>query len=204
VRSPEALFESILQTLCARPELEAEWLDVLSQLEFAGCRKIVKSVPFEKVDVGVLNHAMEEASHAYLLKAQAERMGIQGRSWTKSPLSEMAWTYFQTVDHGVSRIQGEGFHYPAVSWVVEQRVLDVYPRYLQHTRALGVKRVLTRILAQEKRHSTQFGDADFPPAFKSAALEWEASLWSDFLIAVDAWLSKAAPAQAGLTGAIGA
>jgi hypothetical protein len=191
----ENQFESVLARFCADPALEVEWLDLLSQLEFAGCRKIVKAVPFERVTMDVLNHAMEESSHAYLLKSLVEKMGVVGRPWTESPLTEMGWTYFQTLDHGVSQFEPTGFRYPAVSWIVEQRVLDVYPRYLAATRNLGVKRVITRILAQEKRHSSMFGDDDFGEAFKRRAIEWEAGLWSDFVSSLQSWLDSQAPSR---------
>ena len=191
----ENQFESVLARFCADPALEVEWLDLLSQLEYAGCRKIIKAVPFERVSMDVLNHVMEESSHAYLLKSQVEKMGVVGRRWTQSPLTEMGWTYFQTLDHGVSQFEPTGFRYPAVSWIVEQRVLDMYPRYVLATRNLGVKRVLTRILAQEKRHSTMFGDEAFSEEFKRRAKEWEAGLWSDFVSSLQNWLDAQAPSR---------
>jgi hypothetical protein len=188
----DARFEAVLARICADPALEVEWLDMLSQLEYAGCRKIVKAVPFERVSMDVLKHVMEESSHAFLLKSQVEKMGVVDRRWTECPLTEMGWTYFQTLDHGVSAFEPTGFRYPAVSWIVEQRVLDVYPRYVAATRSLGVKRVLTRILAQEKHHSTLFGDEDFTETFKRRAKEWEAGLWSDFVTALEGWLDAQA------------
>ncbi len=182
----ENAFESVLKRVCSDPELEAEWLRMLSQLEYAGCRKIVKSVPFEKVDLSVLNHVMEEASHAYLLRAQADRLG---RVALSSVLNEIAWTYFQTLDHGVSRLHGEGYLYPPVSWIIERRVLEVYPLYLSATRQLGVKKVLSRILAQEQRHGAQFEALKLDERFKAAAVEWEASLWSDFVLGLQSWVA---------------
>ena len=61
-----------LGRLAAIPRLELEWIDLLSQLEYVGCRKIVKSVGFEAVSLEILRHVSEEASHAYLLN-YAER-----------------------------------------------------------------------------------------------------------------------------------
>ena len=183
----ESRFEAVLSKICAHGALEAHWLTMLSQLEYAGCRKIVKAVPFEKVDTQVMNHVMEEASHAFLLKSLVDKMR-PSRAWHECPLTELGWTYFQTLDHGVSQFQDSGYHYPAVSWIVEQRVLDLYPRYLAATRHLGVKRVLQRILAQEKRHSTLFGDEDFSADFKRRAIEWENGLWSDFVAGLETWV----------------
>ncbi len=185
-------FERVLVKICENENTEAIWLDLLSQLEFAGCRKIVKGVPFERVDVEVLNHVMEEASHAFLLKTLVEKSHLPAKqAWEKNPLSELGWTYFQTLDQGVSKMQKGTLPYPAVSWIVEQRVLDIYPRYLQHTRNLGVKRVVQRILAQEKRHSALFGDERFSEDFKRRAIDWEAGLWADFVSGLERWLTPA-------------
>lgn len=183
----ETSFKTVLEKICSDPLLETEWLDMLSQLEYAGCRKIIKGVPFSSVTLEVLNHVMEEASHAFLLKSLVEKQGVRSRPWTQCPLTELGWNYFQTLDQGVCRLQGETFHYPAVSWIVEQRVLSIYPLYVETTRNLGVRRVLLRILAQEKRHGSQFGHEGFPEAFRKAALEWEAGLWSDFVRGLEEW-----------------
>src|SRR5579872_6459407 len=54
-----------LGAMTASPGSELEWIDLLSQLEYVGCRKIVKSIGFESVSLEVLRHVSEEASHAY-------------------------------------------------------------------------------------------------------------------------------------------
>ena len=201
----ENKFESVLQRICAEPALEAEWLDMLSQLEYAGCRKIVKAVPFARVSLEVLNHVMEESSHAFLLKSLVEKTALAGRPWVECPLTEMGWTYFQTLDHGVSQLEPTDFHYPAVSWIVEQRVLKIYPLYLAATRNLGVKRVVQRILAQEKRHSVLFGDEGFTENFKRRAIEWESGLWSDFVAGLESWLdAQSRPRRAAKSASVSA
>ena len=182
-------FKQLLEKIVAREELETEWLDMLAQLEYAGCRKIMKAVPFKDVNFEVVQHVSEEASHAFLLKALVDKARKE-RPWVEAPLTQIGWKYFQTLDHGISRLQGEAFHYPAVSWVVEQRVLEVYPAYLEATQNPSVKRAVSRILAQEKRHSAQF-DGDFPESFKKAALALEAQLWSELVESLDAWANGA-------------
>jgi hypothetical protein len=185
-REPPALgedraFEAILERLAAAPALEREWVDLLSQLEYAGCRKIVKGVEFADVSLEVLRHVSEEASHAFLLKRAAEESGLPRRSWTEGRFAEIGWTYFQTLDRTISAMPVDPAHrYPGVSWAVERRVLSLYPAYLRITRNEAVRSAVRRILAQERRHAARFGEAPFPPGFLARAAEVEERLWAAF------------------------
>ncbi len=196
-------FSKWMHRIGGEPQLEREWLEMLCGLEYAGCRKIVKSVPFEAVGFEVLQHVMEEASHAFLLKAAAERLEVEPRSESVEAISAVGWTYFQSLDHSVSALQPEGVPYPLVSWIVERRVLEMYPAYLEATQNPTVKRTLTRILAQEKRHSTQFGDEGFLPEVKERSIAIEARLWEAFVHAIGEWVSASStssPLTAAMTG----
>jgi hypothetical protein len=167
-----------LELVTASPEREAQWLDLLSQLEYVGARKILKGVRFDRIDAGVLQHAAEEASHAWLLKEAAERLGRTGATWD-SPLSQLAWRYFRELDTQISALQEEG-HYPAVSWAIERRVMEVYPAYVALTRDPGVRTALQQILAQEKRHGAQFDAVELPAEVKRKAALIEEELWDEF------------------------
>src|SRR5947209_1516699 len=94
---------ALLSHVVASPAREAQWLDLLSQLEYVGCRKILKSLPFDRVSLEVLHHVSEEASHAFLLRAAAERLGHRA-GWGESYLGAIGWSYFQALDRGVTRI----------------------------------------------------------------------------------------------------
>lgn len=173
-----------LGKLAASPRLELEWIDLLSQLEYVGCRKIVKSIGFESVSLEVLRHVSEEASHAYLLKAVVEEGGLVGRSWREGRFAEAGWGYFQNLDRRISALPGaEGLRYPAVSWAIERRVLVVYPAYLRTTRNEALKRALRRILAQEERHGAQFAETPFPAGMAAEIARIEEALWPEFLAA---------------------
>ncbi|MBY0370943.1 hypothetical protein K2X33_09670 [bacterium] len=182
--SVESRFESVLEAICQDTEQEDVWLEMLSQLEFAGCRKIVKAVPFERVNTGVLQHIMEEASHAFLLRSLVRD---REEGWATNPLTEAGWEYFQRLDHSVSVLEGSGYSYPVVAWVIERRVLELYPLYLKHTQRAGVRSIVTRILAQEKGHSESFGHGDFAPELRARAIETEAELWDAFVGRLEAW-----------------
>jgi len=171
--------------LTASPKMELEWVDLLSQLEYVGCRKIVKSIGFESVSLEVLRHVSEEASHAYLLKAVVEEGGIVGRSWREGRFAEAGWGYFQNLDRRISALPGsDGLRYPAVSWAIERRVLVVYPAYLKTTRNESLKKALRRILAQEERHGALFAEVPFPDGMAAEVARIEEALWPDFVAAV--------------------
>src|SRR5882672_591608 len=174
----------LLDALTSSPNAELEWIDLLSPLEYVGCRKIVKSIGFEPVSLEVLRHVSEEASHAYLLKAVVEEGGIIGRSWREGRFAEAGWGYFQNLDRRISALPGaDGLRYPAVSWAIERRVLVVYPAYLKVTRNESLKKALRRILAQEERHGAQFAEVPFPDGMASEIARIEEALWPDFVAA---------------------
>lgn len=186
-------FAGLIETIVHDPARELEWLDMLSQLEYVGCRKILKSVPFDRISVEVLQHVSEEASHAYLLKDVVEKHGADRKSWAANPLAEIGWRYFQALDQEISRLPGvAGLNYPAVSWAVEQRVLKVYPIYLAATKSNDVKRAVSRILAQERRHGGQFDAAEFPDGLREKMLQIEESLWARFVSELSSRLNEEA------------
>jgi hypothetical protein len=189
--SPAPLVEDpsilgFLGRLSATPALELEWIDLLSQLEYVGCRKIVKSVGFESVSLEILRHVSEEASHAFLLKSVVEEGGLRDRSWREGRFAEPGWRYFQALDQRISALPGsEGLRYPGVSWAIERRVLVVYPAYLKVTRNESLKKALRRILAQEERHGAQFGEFRFPDGYLDQIAHIEEALWPPFVAAAD-------------------
>jgi hypothetical protein len=189
--------EELLGRIVASPEIELEWIDLLSQLEYVGCRKIVKSVGFESISLEILRHVSEEASHAYLLKAVVEEGGLRDRSWRDGRFAEAGWRYFQGLDQRISALpESDGLRYPAVSWAVERRVLVVYPAYLKLTRNESLKKALRRILAQEERHGAQFGEISYPDGYLAKVAAIEASLWPEFAAQATALSASPRPSPA--------
>jgi hypothetical protein len=175
------LLVPVLSRLVKQPDWETEWLDLLSQLEYVGCRKILKSVSFDDVDHQILRHIYEEASHALFLKELVVNRGSR-RPWSEGKFSAVGWRYFQLVDESVSSLQkdSQSAPYPAVSWTIEQRVLSVYPLYLDLTQDPQVKKTIARILVQERRHSQQFEGPRLTEDLRQAFLSAEAELWAAF------------------------
>jgi hypothetical protein len=174
-------FERLLKRVCEIPALELEWVDLLSQLEYAGLRKIVKSVEFGRVSLEVLRHVSEESQHAFLLKEAAEREGLPRRSWGEGRFAAAGWGYFQGLDQAVSALPvEERFRYPGVSWAVERRVLALYPAYLRLTRRPAVREALRRIVAQEVEHAARFDRAEFPAGYRARVAAIEEERWTAF------------------------
>ena len=189
--------DSLLSRIVGSPEVELEWIDLLSQLEYVGCRKIVKSVGFEAVSLEILRHVSEEASHAFLLKSVVEEGGLRDRSWRDGRFAEAGWRYFQGLDQRISALPGsDGLRYPGVSWAIERRVLVVYPAYLQVTRNESLKKALRRILAQEERHGAQFGEFSFPDGYLTQVARIEEALWPEFVAQATALSASPRPSPA--------
>lgn len=167
---------NFLDRLCKHPALENLWLDLLSQMEFVGLRKIVKSNSYTEVTLQTLQHAAEEASHAFLLKG----LVLSETKWAENPLSPLGYRYFQRLDETASaHPEARGREYPLVSRLIEERVLKLYPAYLAATQREDVRRVLRRILAQEKRHHDQFDGLPLSGAAWAELRGLEERLWSE-------------------------
>lgn len=176
---------ALLDRVTAAPELEREWVDLLSQLEYVGFRKITKAIRYDQVSLESLRHAAEEASHAFLMKQTAEKMGLPERSWKDNPYSEAGWRYFQGLDRGVEAKIGDVARcYPLVSVAVERRVLALYPAYLERTKNADVRKTVTRILAQEKQHAALFDERELPAVEVELACRLEEKLWVELMLAI--------------------
>lgn len=188
-----------LSAITDSPARETEWLDMLSQLEYIGCRKIFKGVCFDRVDVSVLQHAAEEAMHALLFKRIVQlRRGGDHSTWGECPLAAPGFRYFSGLDSSVATLVPDPeLHYPLVSWVVEQRVLAVYPAYLALTKDRRVRTTLKQILAQEARHASQFAPTAevVPQAMRAKALSIERKWWEGLEREIEAWLATPIPAS---------
>lgn len=185
--SVEAALDAVLEVVTSDLSKEADWLELLAQLEYIGCRKILRAVPFDHVSSDVLRHVADEAAHASILKQAAEQVrstagDVRERSWGELPLATHGWEYFRELDRRVSTLESVAdMSYPAVSWAVEQRALWVYPRYLERTQNETVRRAVRLILAQEERHNRQFEGMFLSPEARAEAADVEAALWTELV-----------------------
>jgi hypothetical protein len=178
--------DAVLSAVTRSPEVEAEWLNHLSQLEYVGCRKILKAVPFEKIDLLTLQHIHEESGHAFLLKEAAGKLLPSIGGFAQTRLSQPGWNYFRELDFCVSDmlpLADQHLAYAFVSFIVEERVMVLYPAYRAKTTHSVVRDALKIILAQEGRHETRFGrwvKKDIQPSTIAQAQQLEEKLWHRF------------------------
>ena len=101
--TPLALSSPVLEFLdevVNDPMLERNWVELLSQLEFVGCRKMLRSLAWNDVNLKILKHIQEEAQHAYLLK---QALGCEALdSWVQNPLGSAGWDYFSGLDESLA------------------------------------------------------------------------------------------------------
>ncbi len=91
----------ILARLTGDAGRHARFLNTLSLLEYIGVRKILKSQPAEGLSAEMLEHILEEARHAYVLKRLALRVGGESVATYAAPAllcGEEARRYIQTLD----------------------------------------------------------------------------------------------------------
>lgn len=189
----DAATESLLSTIISNPLYEADWIEMLSQLEYVGARKILKAVPFEQVTCEVLRHVSEETSHAFLLKLEAEKLSPTQKKWGECRFTAIGFHYFQSLDHAVSKLVAPTKAYRLVSWAVERRVLAIYPRYSAMTSIMSLTRTLNRIMAQEKNHSAIFEDAIPDLNFRNDVIAIEVTHWTQFLTDIKLVLQSPRP-----------
>lgn len=156
----------ILARLIHHPGRHARFLNTLSLLEYIGVRKILKSQPAETLSAGMLEHVLEEARHAYVLKQLALRVGGEAVATYAAPAllcGEEARRYIQTLDRSAeidlkeSRLPAGGA--PAVNYLyttllIEERAGAVYPLYEPLLAQVGLGGILAGIVREEEGHLT--------------------------------------------------
>jgi hypothetical protein len=154
----------LLEALARDPARHARFLNTLSLLEYIGVRKILKSQPAESLSAEMLEHILEEARHAAILKRLALRVGGSAvADYGASALlcGEEARRYIQTLDRGAAiDLLESGFPAdtaPAVNYLyttllIEERAGRVYPVYEPVLAAQGIGGVLAGIVREEEGH----------------------------------------------------
>jgi len=154
-------FPEFLKDILASESKHYLWLRLLSYLEYIGYRKMVKAIPYAEVNKGVFYHLRDEIQHSFMLRELA------GKSFHRPSLKEEAFedlvkigeAYFQTLDskiHDWVAEKGKGEQayicYLLVSYLVEKRVMMVYPQYFNHLRSPSLKIVIRKIIQDEAQH----------------------------------------------------
>lgn len=154
----------ILARLIHDPGRHARFLNTLSLLEYIGVRKILKSQPAETLSAEMLEHVLEEARHAYVLKRLALRIGGEAVATYAAPAllcGEEARRYIQTLDRSAeldikeSRLPAGGassINYLYTTLLIEERAGAAYLLYEPLLAQIGMGGVLAGIVREEQGH----------------------------------------------------
>jgi len=154
----------LLKALSRDPARHGRFLNTLSLLEYIGIRKILKSQPAADLTAEMLEHILEEARHAAILKRLALRVGgaaVAGYAAPALLCGDEARRYIQTLDRGAELDLRESDlppgSAPAVNYLyttllIEERAGRVYPVYEPILAAIGLGGVLAGIVREEEGH----------------------------------------------------
>lgn len=205
-------FEQLIQRIIPDNVLHGRWINTLSLMENTGARKISAGQDPLKVDELVLKHAAEEARHAYALKRQLRKLGVEGFA-DYSPETLLApldsYRYLHRLDMRVSRYLQQELHltgrelryaaYLLVTYAIEVQADAVYGVYERCLKAHKSPVSVRAILVEEEQHLAEMHRqmADHLPDWETHAAwacEVENQLCEQWLSKVEQQLAVAAAA----------
>ncbi len=192
----------ILEQIVADAILHAKWLNTLSFVENAGARKISACEDPLNTDLIQLKHAAEEHRHAYYLKKQIGKLGIEGfEFYNESSLigGKASVQYLHRLDVKTSRYLKEQFNltgqelryaaYLFVTYAIEVRADELYPIYQEVLTSVGSKVMVKSIILEEEGHLEEMISQlkGFDPKWEAHAehvLQIEAALFHHWIAEV--------------------
>ena len=154
---------TLLPTIIADNALHARWLNSLSMMESVGARKIAAYVHPIQVDLITLQHAFEEARHAYFLKKQISKLDQLSPDYapehTLAPRA--SYRYLHKLDMSCARYLANSGKtgralkhgcYLLVTYLIEVRAMMLYTTYQKALDAAGSRVHVKSILAEEEGH----------------------------------------------------
>lgn len=192
----------ILEQIVADAILHAKWLNTLSFMENAGARKISACEDPLNTDLIQLKHAAEEHRHAYYLKKQIGKLGIEGfEFYNESSLigGKASVQYLHLLDVKTSRYLKEQFNltgqelryaaYLFVTYAIEVRADELYPIYQEVLNSVGSKVMVKSIILEEEGHLEEMISQlkGFDPKWEAHAehvLQIEAALFHHWIAEV--------------------
>ncbi len=155
--------KSVLEGITSARQLEAEFLNTLSLLEFTGARKISKTVAEHHPSLEVLDHLADETRHAAALKRLAVEVGGGEPGYIAR---EAAAKYFYKLDRElaawVEDLVGQPdmvLTYRLVTTMIERRAMVLYPLYRKASATSSVRDELRAIIIEEQGHRVAIEEA---------------------------------------------
>ncbi len=196
------MLKEIITQIVQKPDLHARWLNTLSLMENTGARKISASQDSVKVTYLMLKHAAEEARHAFYLKKQILKIDENecpdySPEYLLAPLASK--TYLNSLDIKVCRylkstlgIKNSDLRFAAyllVTYAIEVRADEIYPKYQQVLEKFESKVNVKSIILEEEGHLEEMTNQleQFSVNWKiyaDAACEMETELFKEWIHAL--------------------
>lgn len=190
----EAL-EAIFTRLIDDVSFHKRWLATLSYLENQGARKIFGCQPQGDLPLELLQHAAEEARHAWFFKKQIERLGGDAEAIYPLLGGYAGRHYLHRLDMGICRIlknelnlsgrELKNASYLLTTYAIEVRAAELYPLYHELLQGSGVKISLNSIIREEDRHLDEIRHSlsDWPVigALSDRVVAMEHDLYQSFI-----------------------
>lgn len=153
----------ILPHIIANDTQHAHWLNSLSMMESVGARKIAAYIHPNQVDLDTLQHAAEEARHAYFLKRQIQKLSIDCPDYSNAYLlaPRSSFRYLHKLDLACARylrqqgLSGRRFKqgcYLLVTYLIEVRAMAIYHTYQNALTQAGSRVHVQSIIKEEEGH----------------------------------------------------
>ncbi|MCC5815817.1 MAG: hypothetical protein JJT78_13775 [Leptospira sp.] len=160
--------QMFLEKIVEQPSLHAKFLNTISLLEHMGSRKILVSQSHSRTSESVLQHAAEEARHAYFFKKKIRLVDPSVRlQYQKEDLfqGERSAIYFQRLDALVKRNLSKEpefdkqkksrLNYLYTTILIEIRAFDFYHLYNQVLESKFIGFHLNGIIKEEEGHLSE-------------------------------------------------
>jgi len=178
--------------------LHARWLNTLSLMENTGARKISASEDPQTVTYIILKHAAEEHRHAFYLKKQLEKTGVELPTYAAPYLLAPGSSkyYLNQLDIDICRylkselkLSGAGLRFAAyllVTYAIEVRADELYPVYQTALDEAGSKVNVKSIILEEEGHLEEMLNQlhQFSPDWEKhahKAVEFETRLFNQWV-----------------------
>jgi hypothetical protein len=194
--------KEILETIVASPELHKKWLETLSHLENRGAHKIMGFQPQKHAKLFLLQHAAEEARHAFFFKRQIKKLYKEANKNSKFIGGSFLHRYLDLLDMSIARLlKKKGLSetkirescYYLTSYTIEVRAKDLYHAYEKVLKEAKSAMTLHVLLKEEEHHLKEMEEAinsnlALRP-FKDDCLAIEKRLYQRFLLSFEKELS---------------
>ncbi len=154
---------ALLEEVITYPALHGRWLNTLSYLENCGARKIAAAEDRTRIGEETLKHAAEEFRHAFYIKMQLSKIGVQYSDYSLKSLLG-GWTSFHYLNRLDARIasylrsvtddslERKRLSYLLTTYAVELRAGELYPLYHELLHLHGSPVRVLSIVKEEEEH----------------------------------------------------